>query len=97
MSNVCPKARCNGLLIQEYGADEWTCSTCGRRYYGTKPNTGDTEVKPMFCIEGCGRRVYVSSYGALPASCNDCAYVRSTLLFLNTSGIGNRYGRSKAL
>ena len=98
MSNTCPRPRCGGLLVLDYEAgDEWVCARCSTRLYATKPNTGETEVKPMYCIEGCGRRVYVSSAGALPTSCNDCAYVRSTLLFLDTLGIPDRYGRIKAL
>ena len=97
MSNTCPKPRCGGLLVLDYEAgDEWVCRRCATRLYATKPSTYGIRTDPMYCPE-CGARVWGGTHTRDSVPCDDCQYVRRTLLILGTSNIPDRYGRSKAL
>ena len=93
---TCPRARCGGLLILDRAADdedEYVCQTCGHRLYGTQPDTHGTKASPLWCPE-CGGRVWGEWNSRHSVACSDCLYVLKTLLFLDTTGIPDRYGRA---
>ena len=91
---TCPRARCGGLLAFDRASDdEYVCQTCGHRFYGTAPDTHGKEAKPLWCPE-CHGRVWSEWKSRDSVACSDCQYVLKTLLFLDTTGIPDRYGRA---
>lgn len=81
------------LVLDREAGDEWVCTRCSIRLYATKPDTHEKKPSPLWCPE-CGGRMWGEWHSRDSVSCDDCQYVKKTLLSLGTLGIPDRYGRT---